>query len=63
MINPTTVFTFGGFVRRDAYNYYPSNNPFADLGPSNLQQQTVSQYRTLANTGVRREMSSREGHQ
>ena len=52
VINPTTVFTFGGFVRRDGYNYYPSNNPFADLGPPNLQQQTVSQYRTLANTGV-----------
>ena len=52
VINTTTVFTFGGFVRRDGYNYYPSNNPFADLGPPNLQQQTVSQYRTLANTGV-----------
>ncbi len=52
VLNPTTVFTFGGFVRRDGYNYYPSNNPFADLGPPNLQQQTVSQYRTLANTGL-----------
>jgi hypothetical protein len=52
VINPTTVFTFGGFVRRDGYNYYPSNNPFADLGPPNLQQQTISQYRTLANTGI-----------
>ena len=49
-INATTVISFGGFVRRDGYNYYPSNNPFADLGPPNLQQQTISQYRTLANT-------------
>ena len=26
-----TVFTLGGFVRQDQYNYYPSANPFADL--------------------------------
>jgi hypothetical protein len=24
-------------VRKDLYNYYPSNNPLADLGPPNLQ--------------------------
>ena len=33
LINPTLVFTLGGFVRHDGYNYYPSDNPFADLGP------------------------------
>ena len=27
------VFNFGAYVRRDAYNYYPSGNPLADLGP------------------------------
>ena len=32
LLSPTTVFTLGAFVRRDAYNYYPSANPFADLG-------------------------------
>src|ERR1700758_569627 len=32
LINPTTVFTLGAFVRRDGYNYYPSANPFEDLG-------------------------------
>jgi hypothetical protein len=53
LLSPTTVFTLGAFVRRDAYNYYPSNNPFADLGPTDLQQETVGQRRTLANTGVR----------
>src|SRR6202521_1655516 len=26
LINPTTVFTLGAFVRRDGYNYYPSAN-------------------------------------
>ncbi len=32
---------FGGFVRRDGYNYYPSNNPLADLGP--IQSESISQ--------------------
>jgi hypothetical protein len=31
VVNAHTVFTFGGFVRQDQYNYYPSDNPFADL--------------------------------
>jgi hypothetical protein len=61
VISPTTVFSLGGWVRRDAFNYYPSGNPFADLGPSNLQQETVSQYRTLANTGVRSDLSYVKG--
>ena len=33
LINSNTVFTLGAFVRHDQYNYYPSANPFADLGP------------------------------
>jgi hypothetical protein len=61
VVSPTTVLSLGGWVRRDAFNYYPSNNPFADLGPSNLQQETISQYRTLANTGLRSEMSYVKG--
>jgi hypothetical protein len=61
VLNPTTVFTLGAFVRRDAYNYYPSANPFADLGPSNLQQETISQQRTLANTGIRSDISHVKG--
>ncbi|HEY3972547.1 MAG TPA: TonB-dependent receptor [Candidatus Sulfotelmatobacter sp.] len=52
VISPTTVTTLGAFIRRDAYNYYPSKDPFADLGPPNLQQQTIAQNRTLANTGL-----------
>ncbi len=27
LINPNTIFTFGGFARQDLYNYYPSSNP------------------------------------
>jgi len=61
VISPTTVFSLGGWVRRDAFNYYPSKNPFADLGPSNLQQETISQYRTLANTGLRSDISYVKG--
>jgi Carboxypeptidase regulatory-like domain len=61
VISPTTLFTLGAWVRRDAYNYYPSGNPLADLGPPNLQQETISQYRTLANTGVRSSLSYVKG--
>src|SRR5271155_2682088 len=42
ILSPNAVFTLGAFVRHDGYNYYPSNNPFADLGPPSLQRQSVS---------------------
>ncbi|MBZ5718879.1 MAG: carboxypeptidase regulatory-like domain-containing protein [Acidobacteriia bacterium] len=61
VLSPNAVFTLGAFVRRDAFHYYPSNNPFSDLGPSNLQQETVSQDRTLANTGLRSDVSYVKG--
>jgi len=61
VFSANTVFSLGAWVRRDAFNYYPSNNPFADLGPSNLQQETISQYRTLANTGLRSDVSYVKG--
>ncbi len=59
LLSPNAVFTLGGFVRRDQYNYYPSNNPFSDLGP--IQQETVSQNRTLANAGLRSDISYVKG--
>lgn len=52
LIGSKAVFTLGGWVRRDAYNYYPSDDPFADLGPFSLQRETVGQYRTLTNGGA-----------
>jgi len=52
LLNANTIFTLGGFVRRDQYNYYPSADPFNDFSPD-LQGQTVSQNRTLTNAGVR----------
>ncbi len=50
LVNPSLVFTLGGFVRHDGYNYYPSENPYADLGP--LQSETVAQNRNLTNAGA-----------
>ncbi len=58
-INDNSVLNFGGFVRKDGFNYYPSNNPLADLGP--IQQETVKQFRTLTNAGVRSDVSYAKG--
>jgi hypothetical protein len=60
LINSETVFTLGAFVRRDGYNYYPSADPFADQSPD-LQFETVSQYRTLTNAGIRASVSYVKG--
>jgi hypothetical protein len=52
LINSSSIFTLGGYVRQDQYNYYPSANPFADLTPA-LQGQTIGQDRRLTNAGLR----------
>jgi hypothetical protein len=59
LIGSTAVFTLGAFVRRDQYNYYPSNNPFADFGPINSE--TISQDRNLTNAGLRSDISYVKG--
>ncbi len=59
ILSPNAVFTLGAFVRRDHYNYFPSDNPFSDFGP--IQQETVNQNRTLANTGLRSDLSFAKG--
>jgi len=61
VVNTNSVFTLGGFVRHDDYNYYQSKDPFADLGPPSLQRQSVGQNRTLTNTGVRSDISYVKG--
>jgi hypothetical protein len=61
LISNTTVFTLGAFVRRDQYNYYPSGDPFADLGPVSLQRETVGQDRNLTNAGLRSDLSYVKG--
>src|SRR5579872_2473784 len=61
LISSNSVFTLGTFVRRDQFNYYPSADPFADLGPTNLQRETVGQNRTLTNAGLRSDISYVKG--
>jgi hypothetical protein len=56
LINANSIFTFGGFVRQDQYNYYPSDNPFADFTPA-LQSSTIGQNRSLKNAGARTSVS------
>jgi len=63
LISSTTLFTFGGFVRRDTFNYYPSGNPFAD-GTGTIpagSSATLSQQRKLTNAGLRTEVSYVKG--
>ncbi len=55
------VFNFGPYVRRDSYNYYPSSNPLNDLGPPNLQQESVAQQRSLTNAGAHADLSYAQG--
>jgi hypothetical protein len=59
LVNSDAVFTIGAFVRHDQYNYYPSNDPFSDLGP--LQDETVSQLRFLTNAGIHSDISYVKG--
>jgi carboxypeptidase family protein len=59
LLNNNAVFTLGAFVRRDQYNYYPSPNLFDDLSP--IQQETVTQDRTLTNAGLRSDLSYVKG--
>jgi hypothetical protein len=60
LLSDTTLFTMGAYVRRDAYNYYPSSDPFADLSPD-LQSESVGQNRTLLNAGLRANISYVKG--
>ncbi len=57
LLNPKAVFTLGGVVRHDDYHYYPSSDPFSDLGPLNLQRETIGQHRLLTNAGVHADLA------
>jgi hypothetical protein len=59
VIGSNAVYTLALFVRHDQYNYYPSNDPFADYGP--IQNETVSQLRFLTNAGARTDWSYVKG--
>jgi hypothetical protein len=58
-LSANTIFNLGVYVRRDGYNYYPSNNPLADLGP--IQNESIAQQRSLTNTGVHSDLSFVKG--
>ena len=60
VIGSTSVFNFAPYLRRDSYNYYPSNNLLADLGP--IQQEAVAQQRSLTNAGLHSDISYVHGH-
>ena len=60
IFNADSVANVGFYLRRDTYNYYPSNNPFADYA-LDQQQETISQFRTLTNTGVHADVSYVKG--
>jgi Carboxypeptidase regulatory-like domain/TonB-dependent Receptor Plug Domain len=61
IINNHSVFNLGAWVRKDLYNYFPSGDPLADLGPANLQTSSISQIRTLMNTAVHADYSYVKG--
>jgi hypothetical protein len=58
-VGANSVFNLGAFVRRDSYNYYPSSNPLADLGP--IQGESIVQDRSLTNAGLRSDFSYVKG--
>jgi hypothetical protein len=59
VISQASVWNLGLFMRKDNYHYYPSGDPFADLGP--VQQQSIGQDRSLANDGVHTDISYVKG--
>jgi hypothetical protein len=59
LLSPSAVFTLGAFVRRDQFNYYPSQNPFADFSP--IQSLTIAQDRNLTNAGLRSDVNYTKG--
>jgi len=61
LVDSKTVFNLGAYFRRDGYNYYGSDNPLADRGPVDLQQESVNQQRSLFNYGVRSDITHTQG--
>lgn len=55
VINANSVFNFAPYVRHDQYNYYPSSNLLADLGP--VGTESIAQQRQLTNAGVHTDFS------
>jgi hypothetical protein len=60
LLDDSSLFTFGAFVRHDEYQYFPSGDPFADYSPD-LQSESIGQFRTLTNAGARASFSYAKG--
>jgi hypothetical protein len=61
VLSTNSVLNLGAYVRKDFYNYYPSGNPLADLGPVTLQTSSISQNRTLNNAAVHSDFDYSKG--
>src|SRR6202167_3572737 len=61
VINTDSVFNLGAWVRKDLYNYFPSGDALADLGPPNLQTSSIAQIRTLMNAAIHADYSYVKG--
>ncbi len=61
VVSDHSVLNLGGYVRKDFYNYYPSGDPLADLGPATLQTSSISQNRTLTNAGIHSDFTYSRG--
>jgi hypothetical protein len=61
VISNNSILNLGAFVRKDFYDYFPSANPLADLGPANLQTSSIGQFRTLTNAGIHSDYSYAKG--
>ena len=61
VVSTNAVFNLGVYLRKDAYNYYPSGNPLADRGPENLQTSSIGQNRTLTNAGAHTDFTYDKG--
>lgn len=59
LIGNDALLTLAGWVRHDQYNYYPSNDPFADLSP--VQSASFGQARNLTNAGIRGDIAYTKG--
>jgi len=61
IVSDASVLNTGVFVRRDYFQYFPSDNPYADLGPPNLQRETIAQQRSLTNAGFHSDFTYSHG--
>ncbi len=61
IVSNNSVLNVGAFVRKDMYDYFPSADPLADFGASNLQTSSIAQYRTLTNAAVHADYSYNKG--